>query len=110
MLQNRLLIRTTLAMKSKAFHFDCPHCGLAYLAQRRARPARMSGALACVNCKKPAYHWTGFFDVTDLRIFFLPHTLAPCLTLRNRVIQSRSSDRATWRIAKGYQRKEPVKG
>jgi putative methionine-R-sulfoxide reductase with GAF domain len=70
MLQNGLLIRSTWAMsaKSEAFYFDCQHCGLSYLAEQRERPAQMSGTVACVDCKKPAYQWTGFFDVTDLRV------------------------------------------
>jgi hypothetical protein len=52
---------------TEAIHFNCQHCGLPYLAERQAMIAQYSGTIDCVDCKKVAHEWTGFYDIRDWR-------------------------------------------
>jgi hypothetical protein len=50
---------------STTIHFNCQHCGLPYLAKQEATPTQYSGMIECVDCKKLAHGWSGFYNLTD---------------------------------------------
>jgi hypothetical protein len=43
-------------------YFDCPNCGLAYIATKEAHPDQHSGSFNCQVCDIEVHAWSGPYD------------------------------------------------
>jgi predicted RNA-binding Zn-ribbon protein involved in translation (DUF1610 family) len=47
--------------------FNCPNCGLPYIATREQHPNKHSGSFSCEVCRSKVHSWSGNYDFFDWR-------------------------------------------
>jgi hypothetical protein len=52
---------------STKIHFNCQNCALPYMATQETLSQQYSGTVECVDCKKVAHEWTGFYNILEWR-------------------------------------------
>jgi len=64
---NPRITREHIESMSDDSHFNCQNCGLPYLVTQEPSSEQHSGAIECVDCKKVAHEWTGYYNMSDWR-------------------------------------------